>query len=125
MKPLIDNIHLYFIASLLIAIASFVYSYVLVQDGEVFSSLYRRLYKLFNTESRYVLGLPPHPLFKVLIHCEKCVSGQLSLWLFFIYGVKYYLEKDFVLIVAHLLFVTLTIFTTLLIKQLYTKHIEK
>jgi hypothetical protein len=114
----------YFLLSFLISITAFVYSYILTQPTELFSGLYRLLDSVFKTDERNNKGLGMHPLFKLLIGCEKCVSGQWALWIYLILNFKNYLNLEFTGIIFHLLFIGLTIFTTTAIKSIYKKHIE-
>lgn len=111
----------YFISALLLAIFAFVYSYVLTKNGEVLGTVYKKLYHLFKSDQRASDGLPRHPLFKVLIDCEKCVGGQWALWSFLLYQYKYYSLE---MVLPHLLFITLTIYLTIIIKSTYIKFIE-
>jgi hypothetical protein len=69
-------------------------------------------------------GLGPHPIFKMIIGCEKCVSGQMALWIFLFFNYKNYLALEFSTIIYHALFIALTIFTTTIIKSIYSKHIN-
>lgn len=103
----------FFIISLLISVTAFVYSYLLTQPGEIFSWSYSKLDYLFKNDNRYNDGKGAHPLFKILIGCEKCVAGQWSLWLF-----PFLFEYAFI---NHILFIGLTIFTTVIIKTIYLK----
>jgi|SRR3972149_4608034 len=114
----------YFILSLLIAVVSFVYTNILTGNGEAFGWLYKRMYHLFKSDERESKGLPRHPLFKVLIDCEKCVAGQISFWSFLIIHYNEYLKVSFLLALQHLLFVGLTIFFTIIVKSFYKKVIE-
>lgn len=123
MNPLL-NIEIYLIHALLIAITAFVYSYILVQPGEFFSKLFLILDKFFETDKRAAEGLPPHPLFKMIMRCEKCVAGQMAFWIYLVYCLPYYLECQFDLIISHILFVGLSIFLTLITKNIYIKHIQ-
>lgn len=111
----------YFLSALLLAIFAFVYSNILTQNGEVLCGVYKWLYHFFKSDERTSNGLPLHPLFKMLIHCEKCVAGQWALWTFLIMQFKYYTLQ---LVLPHLLFITLTIFLTLIVKSTYTKLTE-
>lgn|SRR3990167_7246821 len=98
--------------SVLIAVLAFVYTNLLTNSNQIFAGLYRFLYKKFKTESRIMSGRPYHPLFMVLIHCEKCVAGQVALWLYLYYHLNDY---DFV---QHILFISFTIFIAHIIQKL-------
>lgn len=124
MKPL-DNALLFLLTSMLIAITAVVYSYVLTQPGEIFAGLYKRLDTWFKTDERQMkFGKGPHPLFKLLIWCEKCVAGQWSLWIFLICAWPWYQRGYLILIIPHVLFIGLTIFLALCIKKFYRSNIE-
>lgn len=114
----------YFILSFLIAVFAFVYTNILTANGEVFGCIYKMLYHKFKSDQREQNGLPRHPLFKVLIDCEKCVSGQISLWSFLILHLYGYREVSFALVLQHILFITLTILFTIIIKSFYIKLLE-
>lgn len=114
----------FFLLSFLISVTAFVYSNVLTQPSEIFSNLYGRLDSFFENDRRYVHGLDQHPIFKMVIGCEKCVSGQMSLWIFLFFNYKNYLAFEFSTIIYHALFIGLTIFTTTIIKSIYSKHIN-
>ena len=110
---------------ILIAIFSFIYSNILTQPSEILSGIYRKLYLFFDSDKRMMEGKPFHPLFKVLIHCEKCVSGQLALW-FTLFGnwFSVLITHDAFVIVKILLSITFTILTTMTIKGIYNKYIN-
>lgn len=114
----------FFLLSFLISITAFVYSNILTQPSEIFSSLYGRLDAFFGNDKRYCVGLGPHPIFKMIIGCEKCVSGQMALWIFLFLSYNNYLALEFSTIIYHVLFIGLTIFTTTIIKSIYSKHIN-
>lgn len=78
--------------SILLAIAAWVYVYILLKDGMVLSWLWNILDRL------------PEWLSEPLGGCEYCVAGQFALW--------YYLYKNFYEydVADHILFITLTIF---------------
>jgi hypothetical protein len=103
--------------SLIIAITAVIYSVVLTQPGEIFGWLYGKLYTWFNERNpckgtRAQRGLPDHPVFKILIGCFKCVSGQWAFWFFLIYA---WSEYNIFYVIPHLLFTALTIFFSLII----------
>lgn len=119
----LNSIILYFVVSILIAITAFVYSYVLVQPGEIFAKIFLKLDLFFKSDERRAQGLGVHWLFKMIMWCEKCVAGQLALWIYLICCWPWYLQGYFIMIIPHFLFVGLTIFLTLVIKKIYLKHI--
>lgn len=81
-----------FLDSILLAIASWVYVFILLKDGMILSWMWNILDRL------------PEWLQEPLGGCEYCVAGQLALW--------YYLWKKFYEydVAEHILFITLTIF---------------
>lgn len=119
----IDITPQYFIYSFLIAVFSFIYSNVLTDNGELLNGLKKLLYKL-NDEEKLNAGLGYHWLYKVLIFCEKCISGQIALWSFLIIHFHEYRNGSFVLVFPHLLFITLSIFFAVIIKSFYTKKLQ-
>lgn len=121
---LLNNTSAYLLMSLLIAITAFVYSYVLVQPGEIFAKLFLKLDLFFNSDKRACQGKGPHPLFKMIMRCEKCVAGQMAMWIYLAYNWHQYLQKNFITLIPHILFIGLSIFLTLVIKKFYLKHIE-
>ena len=67
----------------LCAVSGFVYTTILTDPGEIFDNLYSFLQRRFEATRP--------KLFKVLIGCERCVSGQLALWTLVFLMVKNYL----------------------------------
>jgi hypothetical protein len=115
------------IATIFIAITAFTYSYILTGPNEIFGGIYGKLNLFFKTDKRHDLGKGFHPIFKMIMACEKCVSGQLSLWIYlawhyqnYFHGIKCALYNG----IEHILFVATTIFLTTIIKSIYTKYIE-
>lgn len=108
----------------LIAITGFTYSYILTQPGEIFGKLYGKLDNLFNTDKRACKGLGFHPVFKMIIACPKCVSGQMALWIFIALNYDYYLASFIWHFVFHVLFIGTSVFFATIVKSIYTKHIE-
>jgi hypothetical protein len=106
--------------SLLIALAAMCYSYILTEPNAILNGVYKKLYKLFRTDEREEAGLPIHPLFMVLIYCEKCVAGQWALWLFFWYAWPLYVhEFCFLLVLKHIFFILFTIILAGTSKNIY------
>jgi hypothetical protein len=107
---------------LLIAIFSFVYSNILTEGEMILNPLYNWLDCKLNKGCNNVEF---HWLFKVLIHCEKCISGQLALWLYFFYNFyDYVFNFSPELILYHFFFITFAILCTITIKGIYNKHIR-
>ena len=115
------------IATIFISISAFVYANILSQPGEVFGKWYGFLNNLFQTDKRIVEGKGLHPIFKMIIGCEKCVSGQLAFWFFMAHYYNGYLSgtHSFIYnVFEHILFTCTTIFLTTIIKSLYEKYIN-
>lgn len=115
------------IATIFIAITAFVYSNILTQPGEIFGTLYGILDNFFKTDQRSCSGKGLHPIFKMIMACEKCVSGQLSFWFFMAHYYNGYLSgtQSFIYnAFEHVLFTCTTIFITTIIKSLYEKYIN-
>lgn len=115
------------IATIFISITAFVYANILSQPGEIFGKWYGFLNNLFQTDKRISSGKQLHPLFKMMIGCEKCVSGQLALWYFMAnnYGGYFIGVREFILTAfQHSFFIATTIFLTTIIKSLYEKYIN-
>lgn len=115
------------ITTIFISITAFVYSQILTQPGEIFGSLYGFLDELFQTDKRARFGKGLHPIFKMIMACEKCVSGQLSFWYFMLHyyegycnGIQSFVYNAF----EHIIFTCVTIFITTIIKSIYNKYIE-
>jgi len=113
------------LTALLIAVTGFTYSYILTQPGEVFGWIYGKLDVLFKTDKRSCDGLGFHPVFKMIMACEKCVSGQMALWIFIILNYQNYLQSFIWHLVFHILFIGTSIFLATLIKSYYQKNIEQ
>ena len=110
---------------LLIAIFSFVYTNILTQPDQIFSGLYKFLYRFFKTDERNEAGLSAFWLFKIIIHCEKCVAGQLALWFtVFSNWYKIIIDFDSFVVVTILLSITFCILCTITIKGIYNKYIN-
>lgn len=115
------------IATIFIAITAFTYSYILTQPNEIFGGLYGKLNIIFKTDERMIKGLGLHPIFKMVMACEKCVSGQLSLWIYLFWNYENYtfgFRLSIYNLIEHIFFVTTTIFLTTIIKSIYLKKIN-
>lgn len=95
--------------SLLIAIAAFVYSQILT-DAEM---ILNPVYNYFDKKTTHKGTGKKHWLFKMLMHCEKCVAGQFSLWLYLVFHFQEYNALN------HILFITFTIFLAAITKNIY------
>lgn len=101
--------------SFLIAVAAVVYTYILTRPNAVLNGIYNNLYNFFKTDERLSQGKPIHPLFMILIHCEKCFAGQAAAWLYLLINWSNYN------LLQHIFFTAFTILITGIIKNLYTK----
>lgn len=108
-----------------IAIVAVTYTYILTRAGQILSGFYNWLDQVFKTDKRAAEGKEVHPVFMVIMYCEKCFSGQVALWLFLYYNWNNYLYHfriDYIFI--HIFFVLYTIFLSSVIKHSYIKHTE-
>lgn len=94
--------------SLLIAITGFVYSNLLTEEGHIFHGL-----KNFLKEHL------PEYLYKPVIGCERCVTGQLALWVYLYFN---YADYNFV---NHIIFISLSIFLVAIITKIWYTFFEK
>jgi hypothetical protein len=102
---------------LLIAVLAVVYTNLLTDTNMIFNSAYNWLYRFFKTDQRAHQGKGYHPLFMILIHCEKCFAGQVAFWLFV------YLNHDQYNFLIHLFFVAFTILSAYILNNII-KHIK-
>jgi hypothetical protein len=119
-----ETLFFFVFCALMVAIGAFVFSNILTGNGEVFGGLYGLLDRVFKTDERASQGKGIHPLFKMLMQCEKCVAGQWALWSFMIVNWNLYSRGYLILIFVHLAFIFLSIFLTLVVKAFYIKHIK-
>lgn len=110
---------------LLIAVLGVTYTYILTKPGQIFNGLYNKMDVWFKTDARAMKGKDKHWLFKVLIYCHLCFSGQFSAWLYLALNYKNYLISPLQTLLLHIFFVALTIFSAGVIKGIYTKYIEQ
>lgn len=121
--------------SLQIAVFALVYSVILTEKEMILESFKRFLFNVTHKKRSYLMRKYPsnwqeyYPIdmysksgfkirdytwiYKVLIDCERCVAGQISLWL---YLLKF--EYNFI---QHLSFITTTILLTDLIKRIWQR----
>ena len=108
---------------LLIAIIAFTYSYLLTRPNALFCGLYNFLDIKLNAKRD---GLGPHWLFMILIHCEKCIAGQAALWIYLYLNWQTYIyNPNFETAFYHVAFTCYCILLAAVIKEIYTKHIDK
>ncbi len=90
--------------TILIACCAIAYSNILTSNGQLLNGIYNYLERKL-----------PGYLFKPLIGCHKCVSGQWALWLYLFY---FKVEYD---IIIHIWFILQTIFNATVINLFYEK----
>ena len=126
--------------SLQIAVFAFVYSVILTDTGMILESFKRRLFNITHRKQVYLMRKFPADwqdnysidvyskvyaigirfkivdyrwLYKILIDCERCVAGQVSLWLYIIR-----FNYDFI---QHVSFITTSILLTDLLKRIWQR----
>lgn len=109
--------------ALKVAIVAYIYSDVLTEPGMILNSLYVKLDTWYVNECTGKKMIPEW-LFKPLIGCYKCVSGQMALWSFFVVNFSEYMNiksifELSVLIGNHLFFIMLTILLSCLIQRIH------
>lgn len=110
---MINVYHLIF--AFVIACTAVVYACVITEPGELLAFWKKFLDEKLNAQKRACLGLGPHPVFKVLVGCEKCISGQMAFWIFLAYNYHGYM---LITIIPHLLFTGFTIFCAIAAKKI-------
>ena len=91
---------------LLIAIFGYVYTNILTDVDMILNFVYNQLDQRI-TKHRW--------LFHMIIHCEKCVSGQVALWIYLITNFHKYN------LLQHIFFITYTILIVEIIKQTHKR----
>lgn len=115
--------------SFLIAVSAFCYACLLTDPGMILNGLFKWLdfnmhYKKANKtcsascSSCAERGWIAKAAFKIIIGCEKCIAGQVALWMYFFVCTKYQPLQ-------HLFFVMFTIFITAVIREIYYKYIKE
>lgn len=110
-----------FITSLALAITAFVYSQLLTEPGQLLAWWGNFLDRFFQNDRRYVQGYGPHPVYKLLIGCTRCVSGQFALWFFLFQNWSFYRSGELMIIPYHIITISITIFFATLITKLYAR----
>jgi hypothetical protein len=90
-----------FITTVLIGLCSWVYVDILTRDNMI-----------FGKASKYLNSKLPDYLWKPIIGCSYCVSGQISLWWYFAF---YFEEYSFF---EHIVFVCISIFVVSIINKI-------
>lgn len=92
------------------AVIGFVYSIVLTEPDMI-------LYPVWKFLDR---NLPPE-LFKPLMDCYKCVCGQIALWVGLIIIYDGTTDTVFKTVFAHIYFICLTIFISIILNKIYER----
>lgn len=97
--------------SVMIAFIAFTYSVILTDPNMLLTGWYGWLRKKIKREW----------VFKIIIGCAKCVSGQWALWFMFYYLIRHgAYHKDWMMAgLLHLFTISLTIFTVMTIERIY------
>ncbi len=115
------------IVAVMSAVTSCAHTAVLTQPGQIFAPVYRWLDARLN----YTNGQrneEDHWLFKVLVGCEKCNSGQLALWSFIgVVLILYWGRWIVLLLTVPFLFFACTgaILLVTLMKMKYEQFVER
>lgn len=88
------------------AVVAFVYTEILVAGDQILNPWYKFLERK--------VGKYPW-IFKPLVDCGKCVSGQISLWSYLVFYFHFYNVLD------HAFVICLAIMLTVIIKIIYQK----
>ena len=100
---------------ILIGIFAYVYACILTDEEQLLNGVYNWLeYKLIDP-----LTGKKHWVFNILIGCEKCIAGQIALWLFLYKNIHGYILYPFDTFLKHIFFITFTIFVTVMIKKIH------
>lgn len=100
--------------SFLFAVVAVVYSTILTEPDHLLDWWYRFLHKKLKVDERRENGKGKPALFMLLVHCEKCIGGEIMFWsyLYMNWGIMYDVAE-------HLCFTALTILLAGLIKLTY------
>lgn len=109
---------------LLIAMAAFTYSYLLTRPNSLLNGWYNRLHLFFKTDERQQKGKPYHPLFMLLIHCEKCIAGQAALWIYLALNWQQFIYAPVFALLRLIFFITFSIFAAAFIHYAWRKFLE-
>lgn len=104
-------------AAWMVAVIAYVYAVPLTEPKMILHKWYKFLDRLLMPRYEW--------LFKPLVDCEKCVAGQLSLWLYFFPSLnsgsflwQFHVKQFTYYPTEHIYFVSLSILFTLLIKKI-------
>ena len=107
--------------ALLLAVLAFVYSNLLTEPGHLLAKWYRMWYVVFKTDKRLMDGKPYHPLFMLIVHCEKCIAGEFAFWYFLYKNLSTYQPQT---ALWHLCFTATAILFAAVLKGLYNRYIK-
>lgn len=96
--------------SIPVVVIAFVYSYVLTQPDMILNRWYR-----------FLAQKAPAWLFYPLVHCEKCVSGQLALWIYPLLIISL-MDVSYNLFM-HIWYITQCILEVIILKSIYENWI--
>lgn len=97
-----------------LAVVAYVFVCILQKDDNIFEKYGDFLTWVHGFKYGYYIANP-------LGYCENCFAGQLAFWLYIKLNYHYYLHDLFNNVVQHIIFVSLTIFITSLIKIIIKK----
>jgi hypothetical protein len=106
--------------SFLIACTAIFYCVVLTQPKMLLHKPYSYLYKKFVVQAGQ--EEVAHPLFKILMYCEKCWGGQAALWVFLYNKWEEYLYDPISTLCIHIAFISVTVLQIIILKQLYDRY---
>lgn len=112
--------------AILFSVLAFTYSYLLTRPNALLNGYYNYLYSAYKIDKRRAEGRGYPWAFMVLIHCEKCIAGQIAFWYsLFSDGIGMAITGDvFTAFFYIILFVSFTIFSTAVITNTYKKLYE-
>lgn len=124
----LNSVSAFFVTPLLLAVIGFVYCVILVAPDQLLNGWYNWLYDLFKVTNRLEEGKPRPGLFKILVGCEKCFTGQFCAWFFLfqnigLYGdvIRFHIGALFGLMIVHAAFVSLGIYYVTILNSFYNK----
>lgn len=100
-----------YLLSWAISVVAFTYSEILTDHGMILYKWRGILFMLFKNEDHFI--------FKILVGCAYCVSGQWMLWIYLylcIFGNELFGVLDYDLIM-HIALISITVFNTAIIKH--------
>jgi hypothetical protein len=94
-----------------IIIIAFVYGVILMENGMIMSYVYRFFQERINSE------IDQDWRFKFWLSCEKCIAGQMALWIYPIYFPYW----DFNGLFEHVFFICSVILSVVVLKIAYNR----